>query len=153
MFLQNNKEMTALYWQCVDERFVAETVEDTCANLLHRANEVATSAGSLVERMVDFLDIKIGAMYRVLVDASPNADKKQGPRQSKRRFVAEIFCEFYRKMDALLGEMLRAEGIARVDAPQMFLAAAIGISQMSEGDEAVYRTRLMLIVETLISGL
>lgn len=153
MFLQNNKEMTALYWQCVDERFVAETVEDTCANLLHRANEVSARAGSLVERVVDFLDIKIGAMYRVLVDASPHAEAERDPNQGKRRFVAEIFCDFYRKMDVLLGEMLRAEGILRADAAQMFLAAAIGISQMSEGDEAVYRGRLMQIVDTLISGL
>jgi hypothetical protein len=149
MFLQNNKEMTALYWQCVDERFVAETVEDTCANLLHQANEILSRQGSLVERIVDFLDIKIGAMYRVLVDASPDADKKA----TKRLFVAEIFCEFYRKMDGLLGDMLRAEGIHRDDAAQMFLAAAVGISQMSEGDEAVYRTRLSLIVETLTAGL
>ncbi|HEY4318878.1 MAG TPA: hypothetical protein VGN04_14860 [Herbaspirillum sp.] len=141
--------MTALYWQCVDERFVAETVEDTCANLLHRANEILSRPGSLMERIVDFLDIKIGAMYRVLVDASPDACKKE----AKRLFVAEIFCDFYRKMDALLGEMLRAEGIHRDDAAQMFLAAAVGISQMSEGDEAVYRTRLSRIVETLTAGL
>jgi hypothetical protein len=149
MFLQNNKEMTALYWQCVDERFVAETVEDTCANLLHRANDILLRQGSLVERIVDLLDIKIGAMYRVLVDTSPDG----GKRETKQLFVAEIFCEFYRKMDGLLGDMLRAEGIHRSDAAQMFLATAVGISQMSEGDETVYRARLSLIVETLTAGL
>ncbi|RXZ36793.1 hypothetical protein D9O50_10020 [Oxalobacteraceae bacterium CAVE-383] len=149
MFLQNNKEMTALYWQCVDERFVAETVEDTCANLLHGAGEVMSRSGSLVERIVDFLDIKIGAMYRVLVDACPELAVKN----PKRFFVAEIFCGFYRQMDLLLADMLRAEGIHRDDAAQMFLAAAVGISQMSEGDEGVYRARLSLIVETLIAGL
>jgi hypothetical protein len=149
MFLQNNKEMTALYWQCVDERFMAETVEDTCANLLHGANEVLSISGSLVERIVDFLDIKIGAMYRVLVDTAPNP----GKAEAKRVFVAEIFCDFYERMDRLLGELLRSEGIHRGDAAQMFLAAAVGISQMSDGDEGTYRARLTLIVETLVAGL
>jgi hypothetical protein len=150
MFLQNNKEMTALYWQCVDERFMAETVEDTCANLLHGANEVLSLSGSLVERIVDFLDIKIGAMYRVLVNTSPNPGMAA---EAKRVFVAEIFCDFYEQMDSLLADLLRSEGIHRKDAAQMFLAAAVGISQMSDGDEQVYRTRLALIVETLVAGL
>jgi hypothetical protein len=149
MFLQNNKEMTAQYWQCVDEHFMVETVEELCSNLLHGAQEVLALSGSLVERIVDFLDIKIGAMYRVLVSASPGAEKIE----AKRVFVAEIFCDFYQKMDRLLGELLRSEGIHRGDAAQMFLAAAVGISQMSDGDETAYRSRLGLIVETLVAGL
>jgi hypothetical protein len=149
MFLQNNKEMTAQYWQCVDERFMVETVEEICANLLQGAQEVLALSGSLVERIVDFLDIKIGAMYRVLVNASPGAEKIE----AKRVFVAEIFCDFYQQMDRLLGELLRSEGIHRGDAAQMFLAAAVGISQMSDGDETAYRSRLGLIVETLVAGL
>jgi AcrR family transcriptional regulator len=127
----------------------ANLAELMCKDILDRAEAAITTSAPLSERVVNFLDVVVGANSRLLAH-SPHAAELI---DSKQAFAAPVFADFHARVEDLLARSLRDEGVGNNEAPQMFIAAAHGVWRTGDIGEAAYRQRLSTLVQTLLAGL
>ena len=131
------------------ESLNAAVVGKICAEILDAGRQALAVPDTLVKRLVGFLDAWKGKPSRLIASSPHTAELIE----STARVPAAITADFYAQMHAVLGSALRDAGIVHDDAATMLFAAAVGTLQTGDIGEAAYRSRLTLLVETLLRGL
>jgi len=131
------------------EMLFAEVARNICADILAEANKAAEMPAPLAERLVGILDAEIGVLHR-LVEHSPHVRELT---ESKEAMASATFATLDRDMKQLITTVLGEEHIARQDAAEMFIAAAVGTTQSGDSSAELYRSRLRAIVDVLLIGL
>ena len=131
------------------EMLFAEVARNICADILTEANKAAEMPAPLAERLVGILDAEIGVLHR-LVEHSPHVRELT---ESKEAMASATFATLDRDMKQLITTVLGEENIARQDAAEMFIAAAVGTTQSGDSSAELYRSRLRAIVDVLLIGL
>jgi len=131
------------------EMLFAEVARNICADILAEANKAAEMPAPLAERLVGILDAEIGVLHR-LVEHSPHVRELT---ESKEAMASATFATLDRDMKQLITTVLGEENIARQDAAEMFIAAAVGTTQSGDSSAELYRSRLRAIVDVLLIGL
>lgn len=134
-----------LYYDSKDALF-AGIARRMCDEVLASAREVASSRASLAERLVGVLDAKIGSIHRLLAGSPHSAELIQ----SKDVLAVSAFADFDREFRGVLRDVLGEDGDNTVE---LFLAAAYGALHTGDISEKPYRSRLKVLVETLLAGL
>ena len=127
----------------------AAVLETFFADILANGRRALAQRGTLVERVVAYLEACKGAPMRML-RASPHMAELM---ESKMTAAPAIYAAFDADMRAELARALRADGIVRDDGADMLCAAAIGSVWTGEPTEAGYRARLEPMVRLLIDGM
>lgn len=131
------------------ETLNAAVVEKVCADILADGRRALGERGTLVQRLVAFLDAWKGKPSRLMASSPHTAEIIE----STATVAVAITAGFYAQMRAMLAEALRDAGIVHDDAVSMLYAAAVGTLETGDIGEDPYRTRLASIVETLTAGL
>src|SRR3989442_5151737 len=131
------------------EMLFAEVAKNICADILAEANKAAAMPAPLAERLVGILDAEIGVLHR-LVEHSPHVRELT---ESKEAMASATFATLDRDMKQLITTVLGEENIARQDAAEMFIVAAVGTTQSGDSSAELYRSRLRAIVDVLLIGL
>jgi len=131
------------------EMLFAEVARNICADILTEANKAAEMPAPLAERLVGILDAEIGVLHR-LVEHSPHVRELT---ETKEAMASATFATLDRDMKQLITTVLGEENIARQDAAEMFIAAAVGTTQSGDSSAELYRSRLRAIVDVLLIGL
>ena len=137
-----------LYYESKEMLF-AEVAKKICAEILAEANKAAAMPAPLAERLVGILDAEIGVLHR-LVEHSPHVRELT---ETKEALASATFATLDRDMKQLITTVLCEENIARQDAAEMFIAAAVGTTQSGDSSAELYRSRLRAIVDVLLIGL
>ncbi len=137
-----------LYYESKEMLF-AEVARNICADILTEANKAAEMPAPLAERLVGILDAEIGVLHR-LVEHSPHVRELT---ETKEALASATFATLDRDMKQLITTVLGEENIARQDAAEMFIAAAVGTTQSGDSSAELYRSRLRAIVDVLLIGL
>jgi AcrR family transcriptional regulator len=137
-----------LYYESKEMLF-AEVAKNICADILAEANKAAVMPAPLGERLVGILDAEIGVMHR-LVEHSPHVRELT---ETKEAIASATFATLVRDINRLITTVLSEENIARQDAVEMFIAAAVGTTQSGDTSAELYRSRLRAIVDVLLVGL
>ncbi len=131
------------------ETLNAAVVEKVCADILTDGRRALGERGTLVQRLVAFLDAWKGKPSRLMASSPHIAEIIE----STATVPVAITASFYEQMRAMLRDALRDVGIVHDDAVTMLYAAAVGTLETGDIGEAPYRARLTSIVETLTAGL
>ncbi len=131
------------------ETLNAAVVEKVCADILADGRRALGEPGTLVQRLVAFLDAWKGKPSRLMASSPHTAEIIE----STATVPVAITASFYAQMRAMLADALRDAGIVHDDAVSMLYAAAVGTLETGDIGEAPYRTRLASIVKTLTAGL
>ena len=137
-----------LYYESKEVLF-AEVAKNICADILADARLAAVMPAPLGERLVSILDAEIGVLHR-LVEHSPHVRELT---ETKEAMVSATFATLDRDIQQLITTVLSEEHIARQDAAEMFLVAAVGTTQRSDSSAELYRSRLRTMVDILLVGL
>jgi AcrR family transcriptional regulator len=137
-----------LYYSSKHDLFAA-VAEHLCSDILARAGQTLLTKKLLTERLVDFLDIYIGQMHRLIAQSPHLAEL----RESKETLAVTIYANFDLQIKGLMRTALNEAGITRKGAVDMFLAAALGALGTGDIAEKAYRARLAALVDTLVRGL
>ena len=73
--------------------------------------------------------------------------------ETKQAIASATFAALERDIKGLITTVLSEENIARQDAAEMFVAAAVGTTQSGDSSAGLYRSRLRAIVNVLLVGL
>jgi len=131
------------------ETLNAAVVEKVCADILIDGRRALGERGTLVQRLVAFLDAWKGKPSRLMASSPHTAEIIE----STATVPVAITASFYEQMRAMLRDALRDVGIVHDDAVTMLYAAAVGTLETGDIGEEPYRARLASIVETLTAGL
>ncbi len=131
------------------ERLFAAVAQRICTDLDRSVCAAAAGPGSLAERLAAMLDARVGALRRLLAQSPHVAELIE----SKATLASDVLTVHERRMNQRLRAFLRDGNIVHEGAPQMFVAAAIGALHTGDSSERAYRTRLLALVETLLTGL
>jgi AcrR family transcriptional regulator len=137
-----------LYYPSKEALFTA-VAERFCGQTLMRCHEALGSAGTLSERVLRYLDARVGAPHRMVCESPHIAELKD----ARMAAAAEVCDEFDRRLDTLFSQAMQSEGIQSKAAGEMFLAAAVGTLELGASDEKAYHSRLKVLVDTLLAGL
>ena len=137
-----------LYYESKEMLF-AEVAKNICADILAEARRAASMPVPLAERLVGILDAEIGVLHR-LVEHSPHVRELT---ETKEAIASAAFATLDRDIKQLITTVLSEENIARQDAAEMFIAAAVGTTQSGDTSAELYRSRLRAIVDILLVGL
>ena len=131
------------------ESLNAAVIEKACADITADARNALNEPGTLVHRIVAFLDAWKGKPSRLMASSPHTAEIIE----SGATVAASITAAFYSEMRMMLSETLREGGIVNDDAVSMLYAAAVGTLETGEMSEEAYRARLAPMVRTLIAGM
>lgn len=137
-----------LYYESKEMLF-AEVAKNICADILAEAKKAAAMPAPLGERLVGILDAEIGVMHR-LIEQSPHVRELT---ETKEAIASATFATLVRDINRLITTLISEENIARQDAVEMFIAAAVGTTQSGDTSAELYRSRLRAIVDVLLVGL
>jgi AcrR family transcriptional regulator len=137
-----------LYYESKEMLF-AEVAKNICADILAEAHRAAAMPAPLADRLVGILDAEVGVLHR-LVEHSPHVRELT---ETKQAMASATFATLDQDMKQLITTVLSEENIAREDAAEMFLAAAVGTTQRGDSSAELYRSRLRAIVDVLLVGL
>jgi len=131
------------------ETLNAAVVEKVCADILTDGRRALGERGTLVQRLVAFLDAWKGKPSRLMASSPHTAEIIE----STAIVAVAITASFFEQMRAMLRDALRDVGIVHDDAVTMLYAAAVGTLETGDIGEEPYRARLGSIVEILTTGL
>ncbi len=131
------------------ETLNAAVVEKVCADILTDGRRALGERGTLVQRLVAFLDAWKGKPSRLMASSPHTAEIIE----STAIVAVAITASFFEQMRAMLRDALRDVGIVHDDAVTMLYAAAVGTLETGDIGEEPYRARLASIVEILTTGL
>ena len=131
------------------ETLIAAVVEKICADILVDGRRALGEDGTLVQRLVAFLDAWKGKPSRLMASSPHTAEIIE----STATVPVAITADFYARMRAMLADALRDAGIVHDDAVSMLYAAAVGTLETGDIGQESYRMRLGSIVEILTAGL
>jgi AcrR family transcriptional regulator len=137
-----------LYYESKEMLF-AEVAKNICADILAEARLAAAMPAPLGKRLVGILDAEIGVLHR-LIEHSPHVRELT---ETKQAMASATFATLDRDIKQLITTVLSEENIARQDAAEMFLAAAVGTTQSGDSSAELYRSRLQAIIDVLLVGL
>jgi AcrR family transcriptional regulator len=137
-----------LYYESKEMLF-AEVAKNICADILAEAKKAAAMPAPFGERLVGILDAEIGVMHR-LIEQSPHVRELT---ETKEAIASATFATLVRDINRLITTLISEENIARQDAVEMFIAAAVGTTQSGDTSAELYRSRLRAIVDVLLVGL
>lgn len=131
------------------EMLFAEVAKKICADILADAHRAAAMPAPLGERLVGILDAEIGVLHR-LAEHSPHVRELT---ETKEATASATFATLDQDIKQLITTVISEENIARQDAAEMFVAAAVGTTQSGDSSAELYRSRLRAIVDVLLIGL
>ena len=131
------------------ETLNAAVVEKICADILADGHRALDEGGTLVQRVVAFLDAWKGRPSRLMASSPHTAEIIE----STATVPVTITANFYVQMRAMLADALRDDGIVHEDAVSMMYAAAVGTLETGDISEVAYKKRLASIVHALTAGL